>query len=618
MPNNIENESKVIPMKSVSTEPTAERLPSKKTRFSAKKELQNLKKEFEDYKARVERDFQDIDQNLEENFTKLYEQLDNVHRKIPSQDQIPQIESALERLTKIVNKKDTHNFKSVLSTARRVIPKKLQDTLNPAQIAVAKYVSTNFDSEKKNEKDAADKDDDGKSPFEKSPGLLKRITDKLKETDGKMSAKDILSTAGKETKSYAKDVFDPLNIARFLTFDSDIAPTVLGKLTGRSKEDIGKFTSGPSKDKKETASKISGGMDKEYEAMTNVLTDIYDLMKKSRDDDIKQKELDKDFEKPRRDDQQKKHKELIEAIRSIGTGAVGAEKEKEEGGGILGTLADAASLMGGSKKLKSLRGKVTKSASKMGGKLLKAGKSVLGFLERIPGIQLIAAGLQLLMDVKDAIDEHESGAIDEKEMKKRITEAVGGALGGAGGATIGAAVGSVVPVVGTLLGGLAGFMGGEYIGKKAAGALFDFFEGGADPDQAARKAETATPKTTKESMSTSISGAGGQEMSRQMSNSMSSQPTPGGASSGGGSASPSASPSAAPAPSPNKGAELNSKVSENQNMKLAENTPSEPSVINNTSSSSSSSGGSERQPIPPVRSKEDTFSRLSMYSTRTV
>jgi hypothetical protein len=363
-------------------------------------------------------------------------------------------------------------------------------------------------------------------------------------------------------------------------------------------------------------------MDKEYEAMTNVLTDIYDLMKKSRDDDIKQKELDKDFEKSRRDNEQKKHKELIEAIRSIGTGAVGAEKEKEEGGGILGTLADAASLMGGSKKLKSLRGKVTKSASKMGGKLLKAGKSVLGFLERIPGIQFIAAGVQLLMDVKDAIDEHESGAIDEKEMKKRITEAVGGALGGAGGATIGAAVGSVVPVVGTLLGGLAGFMGGEYIGKKAAGALFDFFEGGADPDQAARKAETATPKTTKESMSTSISGAGGQEMSRQMSNSMSSQPTPGGVSSGGGSSTPSvtpsASPSAAPAPSPNKGAELNSKVSENQNMKLAENTPSEPSVINNTSSSSSSSGGSERQPIPPVRSKEDTFSRLSMYSTRTV
>ena len=75
MPNNIENESKVIQMESVSTveplltpipgdippvptietEPTAERLPSKKTRFSAKKELENLKKEFEDYKARVER-----------------------------------------------------------------------------------------------------------------------------------------------------------------------------------------------------------------------------------------------------------------------------------------------------------------------------------------------------------------------------------------------------------------------------------------------------------------------------------------------------------------------------------------------------------------------------------
>jgi len=576
-------------------EPTAEKLPSKKARFSAKKEVENLKVEFAEYKKIVERDFKDIDENLEEHLPKLYKEVQKVSRQ---------------------SKTATREVKKV----KKQIEEITEDGI-PSKTPRSKEI---------------DEDDDGrKSPFERSSGLLTRITQKLKDTDGKMSIKDVLSTAGKETKNYAKEAFDPLQIARFLSFDSDIAPTMLGKLTGRSTEDIEKYTSGPATPAtqvKDTATKVEGGMDKEYSSMTDLLLDMYSFLKKSKEDDDKRRELEKDFERSKKEDEEKKHKELLEAIRSIGGGGLYGEEEEEEkkGGGILGTLGSMAAGALGKGAMKGAAKTATKIASKAGGKLLGAAKSVLKFLQKVPGIQLIAAGAQLLFDIKDAIDQHESGAIDEKEMKKRIVESVGGAMGGAGGATLGAAIGSVVPGLGTLIGGIGGYFGGEFLGKKAAGALFDYFMDGKDPDEAARKAENAKPKDAKSPTASPVSG---DSSAKPTTPAGGSSPSPagggtGGSSSGSGSssaasspspsASPASSPSASPSTSPSKGDELNSKVAENQNKKLDADTPGSPQVVNNTSSNSTSNDQSDKAPIPSVRPIEETFGRLSMYATRTV
>jgi hypothetical protein len=596
----------ITPVPSVDSEPTAEKLPSKKSRYSSEKE-------FAEYKEKVERDLKSIDENLEEHFPKLYKDVEKVSKQT--------------------------------KTATREIKK--------VKKQIAEISNGNIPSKFPRQEDEDDDDDIHKSPFEKSPGLLSRITSKLKDTDGKMSIKDVLSTSAKETKNYTKESFDPLQIARFLSFDSDIAPTMLGKLTGRSNEDIEKYTSGPVSSKKsspsqtptlepkDTATKVEGGMDKEYSSMTDVLVDMYAFLKKSKEDDDRQRELDKDFEHVKKEDVEKKHKELLEAIRSIGGGKEFGEDEDDEkksGGGILDTLGSMAAGAFGKKALKGAAGKkalkgaaqtATKLASKTGGKLLGAARGILKFLQKIPGIQLIAAGAQLLFDIKDAIDQHESGDIDEKEMKKRIVESVGGAMGGAGGATLGAAIGSVVPGLGTLIGGIGGYFGGEFLGKKAAGALFDYFMNGADPDQAAKKAETAKPaKDDKPPTASPVSSASAPSPvpATGASGGGSSSAPATGASGGGSSSAPatgaSASPaggsSATPSPSPNKGSELNSKVAENQDKKLDADAPGSSQVVNNTSTNSTSNDQSDKAPIPPVRPKEDTFGRLTMYSTRTV
>jgi len=131
-------------------------------------------------------------------------------------------------------------------------------------------------------------------------------------------------------------------------------------------------------------------------------------------------------------------------------------------------------------------------------KALKAAKGVLKVIGKIPLLSTIAGGVQLYEDVEDAIEEHEDGGITDTELKKRITEAVGGALGGIGGAELGAAVGatmgSIVPVVGTAIGGIAGGVGGFLLGvpagKYLAGQAFDYFEN-ADEKQISEKIDNA-------------------------------------------------------------------------------------------------------------------------------
>ena len=531
----------IAPVPTPEPEPTAERLPSKKSRYSSKKEIEKLKKEFQDYKKLVERDFTDIDQSLEENFTKLYKEVGEVKKEI-------------EELSE-------------------------------------------YDTPSKYSREKDEEDDGRKSPFERSPGLLTRITQKLKDTDGKMSIKDILSTAGKETKKYAKEAFDPLQIARFLSFDSDIAPTLLGKLTGRSTEDIEKYTSGPALDKKDTATKVSGGMDSEYETMTNILSDIYDLMQKSNDEDKIQRELDKDFEQSKKEDKEKKHKELLDAIRSIGTKSEKPEEEeeqhkKEEGGGIFDTITKVVT----------------------GAAVMEAMASMAAVLSPILLPLVGAAALGGLMvyaskkeNMWDAVDPKTGESTHKHDLDTLNESGIGSDEETVGNPTV-----SKIKENKMMIGGEEFTPGQPLSDKQASVVKMSMSMGNSYPPEVMKSYEMSMAKksknveTAKPSASPSLpSVPKGQDSASSKGGSI---PT----------SSPTSVPSAAPAPSPNKGAELNSKVSENQNMKLAADAPSEPKVINNTSSSSTSTSGSERQPIPPVRSTEDTFGRLSMYSTRTV
>lgn len=107
-----------------------------------------------------------------------------------------------------------------------------------------------------------------------------------------------------------KEKFDPLNIAKFLTGGSNLAPAILGKLTGRKKQDIHHFAGKPKLS--ETASKL-GPLESGNE-MNDVLMRIYSFMLKTSEEDKLRSEQERDFAEEQSLEKERRHKKLIDAL----------------------------------------------------------------------------------------------------------------------------------------------------------------------------------------------------------------------------------------------------------------------------------------------------------------
>ena len=160
----------------------------------------------------------------------------------------------------------------------------------------------------------------------KDYSLGKLITENIRRGD--MSAGGSIKAALKEkfdigTRTKAritgiKEKFDPLNIAKFLTFGSNAAPALLGRMTGRSKEDIRNFTGGRRtyEDYNPTATKI-GKLEGDDSGLNDVLNKIYTFMKSNQEDDIKQQQLQNNRREEELIESGKKHKELLAALAKL-------------------------------------------------------------------------------------------------------------------------------------------------------------------------------------------------------------------------------------------------------------------------------------------------------------
>jgi hypothetical protein len=111
-----------------------------------------------------------------------------------------------------------------------------------------------------------------------------------------------------------KEKFDPLNIAKTLTFGSNFAPALLGKLTGRKQSSIDYF-SGVKRRDKGTAEKLGKVEDGEGGGdVLGILHSIESLLHKTREEDKLKAEQEKNFEEERNIEKAKRHKALMEAI----------------------------------------------------------------------------------------------------------------------------------------------------------------------------------------------------------------------------------------------------------------------------------------------------------------
>jgi hypothetical protein len=131
--------------------------------------------------------------------------------------------------------------------------------------------------------------------------------------------------------------FDPLNIAKFLTFGSSLGPALLGQITGRDPRDIAYFTGRLKPIRENTAARIgrapSGGASGD---LNGILRKVYTLMKASHEDEVKRLELSKNLDEEKQLEEKKRHIELLEAI----TGRAGrtAVPMKQKGAGLFGTI----------------------------------------------------------------------------------------------------------------------------------------------------------------------------------------------------------------------------------------------------------------------------------------
>lgn len=152
-------------------------------------------------------------------------------------------------------------------------------------------------------------------------GFANLMADKLASGQGVVSSfRGALSDRSKAKSLAMKEKFDPMNIAKFLTGGSNLAPAIIGRLTGRSKEDIGYFTGKrqyqytPRQSnywQKFSNPNMSGGSRK----ATEVLEKIVSFMEKSREDDIREQETLDSYNELNEHIKSDNHKEVVDVFK---------------------------------------------------------------------------------------------------------------------------------------------------------------------------------------------------------------------------------------------------------------------------------------------------------------
>jgi hypothetical protein len=168
-------------------------------------------------------------------------------------------------------------------------------------------------------------------------GLLNQIAGKL-VGDEKQSLGDALkesiSEKAKATLTGYRESLDPLSIVKRITGDSALAVVLVGRMLGRSEEDI-EYFSGISSGKKKKKNPLK--VDKAYtqvrpirknEPFADALGKLYPLYQKIIEDEKLEQELKTDFNKEEEELKEHRHKEILDVLRGVVKEEKGAGKER--------------------------------------------------------------------------------------------------------------------------------------------------------------------------------------------------------------------------------------------------------------------------------------------------
>jgi len=191
-------------------------------------------------------------------------------------------------------------------------------------------------------------------------GLLGNVTDSLISGNGSIAGSigRGISNTFKAKVTGLKEKFDPLNIARKLTGNTGAA--ILGRATGRSREDMEHFTGRSPRNKNAPAhqytktgpdlselskalyTKVSEGQRpklKSGDSVSNVLAKIYNLFLINSKADSNVRDEDKRKKIEENELKEKQHKEILKALTGTGM-AVPVKAKKEEGKSFLEIIGE--------------------------------------------------------------------------------------------------------------------------------------------------------------------------------------------------------------------------------------------------------------------------------------
>lgn len=152
------------------------------------------------------------------------------------------------------------------------------------------------------------------------------------------SLKATISEKMKARAKGMKEKFDPMNIAKFMTGGSSLGAAVMGRMTGRSKEDMEHFTGQKARQVGggDTATKV--GSLKEGNELLDILMKIYTLMQSSHAAEVKNLEEENNYKEENDAERERRNKALLDALKGKKEAKTADKLEKEEPGLFDGIL----------------------------------------------------------------------------------------------------------------------------------------------------------------------------------------------------------------------------------------------------------------------------------------
>ena len=253
-----------------------------------------------------------------------------------------------------------------------------------------------------------------------SISLTNLIARNIAEGGGFGSVGQAISQKIKARGTRIKEAFDPLNIASMLVGRSKLGTAILGRMMGRGAEDIQYFArKGAGRDAAYdpffARSPRSLQPVRQNEGMADIYAKLYALIKKQIEEENKRKQTEENFQEEREIEDDRRHKEMLVAIRGKGKGKATPVGKKEGGGlfdlikgmfsgltGFLNNLKEGLVWMfGAMKPIITMLGKGLLAIFEA---MIAAGKSFLTFLASPAGFITAIATAQIASALKGTSD----------------------------------------------------------------------------------------------------------------------------------------------------------------------------------------------------------------------